>query len=345
MLPESRGVRARGVLLGLACGDALGTTLEFQPLAAPPFPLLAQGPHCEITGGGPFRVRPGQVTDDTQMACCLAASLKEMNGFRPADVARRYVEWMSHAFDIGNLTRDTLSMIARGVSLGEAARRAWVHSGRKTAPNGSLMRTAPIAVALSQDPEGRRLASLTESAITHYDPRCRLACAAFNAALGAALSANEQPAPAAIVKTAREELDKAAGVLLNLVPQEGPEIEAARIALQEDLARSGADDPELYGPELHIHHGPGFVRVAFRLAFWELLHAPSFEAGVIDAVNRGGDADTNGAITGALLGGVYGEPAIPAAWRQPVLDALRDEPPGPFRDVYHPRRLLDLASI
>jgi ADP-ribosyl-[dinitrogen reductase] hydrolase len=65
----------RGALLGLACGDALGTTLEFAQLDGPPFPMLARGPHRDITGGGPFGVLPGQVTDDTQMACCLATSL------------------------------------------------------------------------------------------------------------------------------------------------------------------------------------------------------------------------------------------------------------------------------
>ena len=57
--------------------------------------------------------------------------------------------------------------------------------------------------------------------------------------------------------------------------------------------------------------GAGFVRVAFRLAFWELVHAPGFKAGLIDVVNRGGDSDTNGAIAGALLGARFGEMARP----------------------------------
>jgi ADP-ribosylglycohydrolase len=95
---------------------------------------------------------------------------------------------------------------------------------------------------------------------------------------------------------------------------------------------------------LSLHHHQGFVRVAFRLAFWELVHAGSFEAGLIDVVNRGGDADTNGAVTGALLGSLYGEAHIPSTWRARVLDALQDEPPSPLRDTYHPRRLLDLIA-
>src|SRR5437868_3847277 len=94
---------ARGVLLGLAVGDAFGTTLEFQSPDAPAFPALASGPHVDMIGCGPFGVAPGQVTDDTQMATCLALSLKEHGRFHATDVARRYVDWMAHAFDIGNL--------------------------------------------------------------------------------------------------------------------------------------------------------------------------------------------------------------------------------------------------
>jgi ADP-ribosylglycohydrolase len=74
------------------------------------------------------------------------------------------------------------------------------------------------------------------------------------------------------------------------------------------------------------------------------LHAPSFEAALIDVVNRGGDADTNGAITGALLGARHGAAAIPDRWRAAVMSALDDAPPGPFRDTYHPRAFVALLD-
>src|SRR5215831_20818377 len=108
--------------------------------------MLARGPHRDITGGGPFHVLPGQVTDDTQMACCLAASLLERGEFDPADVARRYVEWRQHAFDIGALTKSALKFLASGASPTDSGREAWLASGRQSAGNGSLMRTAPIGV-------------------------------------------------------------------------------------------------------------------------------------------------------------------------------------------------------
>jgi ADP-ribosylglycohydrolase len=333
---------ARGTLLGLAVGDALGTTLEFVACEAPPFPTLARGPHTDITGGGPFALAPGQVTDDTHMATLLAMSLRAHGRLVASDVAQRYIDWIPHTFDIGNLTHTSLSMIARGVSLGEAARRAWLHSDKRTAGNGSLMRTAPIAVAFHDAPAHRRLASLTESAITHYDPRCRLACAAFNAAIAAAAAAPQGAAE--MLAAAEAEVEEATQALVDLAPADGPEALAARDCLRADLEAARRDDPALYGPELHIHRHEGFVRVAFRLAFWELLHAPSFAEGLVDAVNRGGDADTNGAVAGALLGARFGESAIPEAWRARVLDALQDGPPGPLRDLYHPRRLLELVG-
>lgn len=331
--------RARGALLGLAVGDALGTTLEFKRPAAPAFPTLAAGPHREITGGGPFELAAGQVTDDTQMACCLAASLREHRRFVQGDVARRYAEWWPRAFDVGTQTEAALSAVSRDAD--EAGRAVWLARGKQAAGNGSLMRTAPIGVFFARDPEARRLASLADSTITHYDPRCQLACAALNDAVSAALggatareawaSASADLAPAADLATSRR-------------PEDSNLIGAAASSLQTDLDAALRDDPELYGPELHLHRHEGFVRVAFRLAFWEALHVPSFEEALIDVVNRGGDADTNGAIAGCLLGALHGEASIPERWRRTVLEALQSGPPGPWRDEYHPLRLIELSE-
>lgn len=332
---------ARGTLLGLAVGDALGATLEFQSCDAPPFPTLATGPHVDITGGGPFAVEPGQVTDDTQMASCLAASLKQHRRFHPTDVAQRYVAWMADAFDIGTLTHASLSMIQRGVSPGEASRRAWLHTEKKSAGNGSLMRVAPIAVAFADNAIARRMAALADSAMTHYDPRCRIACAAFCAAIAEAGTSRTDPEE--LHAAAAREIEEATNALINLAPSDGPDAERARGDLLADLEAAKRDDPGLYSPDLHIHEHQGFVRVAFRLAFWELLHAPTFEAALLDVVNRGGDADTNGAIVGALFGARFGEQAISPAWTTRVLDALKTSPKVGLRDVYHPRVLLELA--
>src|SRR5689334_22985960 len=105
------GDRARGCVLGLAVGDALGTTHEFERLQAPAFPALATGPLRTITGGGPFGVERGQVTDDTQLACCLASSLLATGRLDPEDLGARYLEWKRHAFDIGQQTALSLRAI------------------------------------------------------------------------------------------------------------------------------------------------------------------------------------------------------------------------------------------
>ncbi len=315
--------RARGALLGLAVGDALGTTQEFSHPEAPAFPELARGPQRDIVGGGPFDLEPGQVTDDTQMATCLAASLRLRGGFDVVDVATRYVAWGGHAFDVGGQTSAALSAIQDGVSPQAAGRAVWEASGCTAAGNGSLMRTAPIGVFFASDPEGLRRAAREDSAMTHFDERCQGACVAFNAAIATAISAPGKIDPIQVWQSARAEL--------------------SHLDLVDDLEHARRDDPGLLGDDLHMYDHQGFVRVAFRLAFWELLHAPSVEAALIDVINRGGDADTNGAIAGALLGAVHGERAIPARWRRLVLHALEYAPPGPLRDVYHPARLLDLV--
>lgn len=340
-LPASHD-RARGALLGLAVGDALGTTLEFTTPQAIPFPTLNVGPHTDITGGGPFDVHPGQVTDDTQLACCLATSLVASGGFDAVDLGQRYVVWREVAFDVGNQTRASLRNVAEGCNPLDAGRYVWLESGKGAAGNGSLMRTAPIGVFFARDAASRRAASIGDSAITHYDPRCALACASFNAAIATALSGIA--APESLVLAAEAELVPAAAMLRAAHAEDVADIDRAVVAIKEDLDAARRADPQVHHTNLHVHKTQGFVRVALRLAFWELLHAPTFEAGVLDVVNRGGDADTNGAITGALLGSFHGAAEIPGQWRDVVLNALQSGPPSPFRDEYHPKRLLALVA-
>ncbi|HTE50219.1 MAG TPA: ADP-ribosylglycohydrolase family protein [Kofleriaceae bacterium] len=320
LVSEVEPGRALGALLGLAVGDALGTTLEFERLPAPRFPRLAQGPHRSVTGGGPFGVAAGQVTDDTQMAVCLFESLLDRRAVDSPDIARRYVAWSEHAFDVGSQTSAALAVVAGGAPPAAAGRMIWERRGRQAAGNGSLMRTAPIGVLLGQAPRECARGSLVESEITHSDPRCRLACAALNAGISHALA--RASTPAALVDHMEASLAAAAALLGEDEADLIDEVNQAHAALRRDLDAARAPDPELYGPELHIHEQQGFVRVAFRLAAWELVHAPTYEAALIDVVNRGGDADTNGAITGALLGAFHSVEAIPRAWLAAVVHAL-----------------------
>jgi ADP-ribosylglycohydrolase len=331
--------RAIGALLGLAVGDALGTTNEFRAMDAPRFPALATGPVDDIVGQGPFHLAPGQVTDDTQMAAALADHFWKLNLFTSGTVAVRYLAWMGAAFDVGVQIRQALDLVGGGTSPERAGRLVWEERRRFPAGNGSLMRTAVIGVLLAGKPEARRQAALLDSAITHFDPRCQLACAAFDAAIAHALTA--RPSPASMLRAARDELGEAAALLRSRHADLAGEIDAAAAALAADLDAAREDDPGLRDRELHIHETAGFVRVAFRLAFWELLHAPDFRAGVVDVANRGGDADTNAAIAGALLGAFHGVGGIPAGWVERVLAA-----PGVVAEEwdFHPRVFLRALS-
>ncbi|MBA3397687.1 MAG: ADP-ribosylglycohydrolase family protein [Deltaproteobacteria bacterium] len=353
--------RAAGALLGLAVGDALGTTYEFEAITQPDYPQLATGPATDVVGGGPFELVAGQVTDDTQLAVCIAASLVARGGFDIEDIGRRFVAWSAHAFDIGNQTRATIQLLASGVAASSAGLTIWREWDRKPAGNGSLMRTAPLAVAFAGGdtsivPVALIDAAIAESLITHADPRCALACAAFDCAIAAAIGTPLDGT--ALVEVARAALHVGAQRLAALWATPGADdgatssadpavvdrehLASALADLDSDLDAALAREPGVYRAGMHVHRTAGFVRVAFRLAFWHAVHTPSWRDAVVDVASRGGDADTNTAIVGALLGARDGATAIPAAWCERVLGV--DQPgPAAWAAAHHPRHLLALV--
>lgn len=368
--------RARGALLGLAVGDALGTTYEFARIEQPAYPTLATGPATDVVGDGPFGLAPGAITDDTQLAVCLARSLADSGGFDAPDVAKRYVAWQDEAFDIGNQTRSALWQIEKtGSTAGGMI--AWRQSDHHGAGNGSLMRTTPIAVALSRANDAAASvtrvidASIGDSLLTHADPRCVIACAAHNAAVAVALDLAEADPLArgrAMIEAARAAVGEGARRLaalwtagvssagageetLEAIDIEISDVDADELALVEtaradllrDLDAALAVEPDVYGEDVHLYQTAGFVRLAFRLAFWHAAHTPAWTAALVDVASRGGDADTNGAIAGALLGARDGASAIPAAWVERVLGATQ---PGSdeWARAHHPRHLLALVE-
>ena len=184
--PEQLLSRARGTLLGLAVGDALGVTNEFKKMNSEQFPRLNQGTHTQMRGGGPFGVKRGQVTDDTQMATCLALGLRDLRRYDLVETAKAYARWMPHAFDIGVQTKAALELVLEGKHPEFTGKKVWLESSQKAAGNGSLMRCAPIAVFFRWDQAARINATLLDAAITHFSPQCQLADVIFNAVIAAA---------------------------------------------------------------------------------------------------------------------------------------------------------------
>lgn len=277
--------RGAGILLGLAVGDALGRPVEFRTCE---WIQREHGTVTEMLGNGTHRKPPGTITDDTELALCIARSLAENGAYVRDDVAARFVTWLeSGPFDIGNMTRRSLRKIQRGTPPEEAGREVWEASPEgQNAGNGSVMRCAPYAIAYRHDPTKLTQVSLDSSAITHADARCTYGCALLNLTLANLLDNEDNPLREAIC-TIRPDMPA------ELVGEMGP-------------------IPDRYPEELL--KSSGYVIDTLQTSLYHALTARDFESAVVAAVNMGGDTDTVGAVTGALAGARFGTDTIPDRW-------------------------------
>ena len=279
--------RFRGALLGLAVGEALGAPAEFLSAAQV---VERYGFIAEMIGGGIHDVAPGQTTDATDMALCLAESLAERGDHDPEDVMHRYRAWFeSRPCDVSLTVRTAMLSYAAGTPWDLASRRAYEILGHPVAGNGSLMRCAPLALRFHEDGSRRRVAMEDESTLTHFDRLAGWACVAYGDLLAAALHGRLAEALPSIADGLDDE-DRRVGAAL----REAVEAEPAEV-------RNSA-----------------FVVDSLRTALWAVLRSETFEEAVCLVVNLGDDADTVGAITGALAGAAHGEAGIPARWLAPL---------------------------
>jgi ADP-ribosyl-[dinitrogen reductase] hydrolase len=272
--------RYAGCLLGLAVGDAVGTTVEFRPRGS-------FEPLTDMIGGGPFGLKPGQWTDDTSMALCLAESLLARGGFDARDQMGRYLNWWKWGylsstgtcFDIG---ATVLSALERFESSGEP------YSGSldpETAGNGSLMRLAPVALFYRPNIEEVVQFSAQSSLTTHGAPEALQCCQLLGFVVARCLA--EMPKD--------EVLD---GSSLTLT-----EPKVLELATGQYLNKSRNEV-----------RGSGYAVASLEAALWCFHTTATFEAAVLEAANLGEDADTTAAITGQVAGAFYGVQGIPATW-------------------------------
>lgn len=344
---STRLTRSRGALLGLAVGEAMGIPNELKNINAPDFPTLAEYPVMEPMGGGRFELKRGQTSWGTQMAVALATVLRKKHVYELKEVAKAYLAWMPSAFDVPDTFKATADQILDGRMLDTLGLRVWLEHGQTPRNNMALARTGVLGVFFQHPKhrDARLRATLDDTALTNFAPICQIASVTVNAVIAAAIMAQgERIDPKEIIKVAETELSYAAATLGREQSDWVQKIKEAADTLRDDLKAAQDPDPQLYGPELSLFLNPTQVRIAFRLAFWEVLHAPSFEEGVRDAANRGGDADTNAAVVGAILGAIFGERAIPTEWAERVLEALGPNNESTLWTVYHPRFLLNLAG-
>ena len=259
--------RARGALLGLAVGDAIGTTVEFK----------ARGtfePLTDMIGGGPFGLEPGQFTDDTSMALCLASSLID-NGFDLNDQMQRYTRWANEGymssngrcFDIGIATRGALQRFQRtGNPLAGS-------TDPQSAGNGCIMRLAPVLIRYMNQPEDAVRFSEEQAKTTHQAPECLAASRLFGELLVRALQGQS-----------KEDV---------LAPHQL----AGKLPTKLDGIRQGR-----------------YLRKDRDATLWCFAKTDNFKDCVLMAANLGDDADTTAAQAGQIAGAFYGESGIPAEW-------------------------------
>ena len=273
--------RFRGCLLGLAAGDAVGTTLEFQPRGS-------FAPISGMIGGGPFSLAAGEWTDDTSMALCLATSLVETGVFDAADQMSRYARWADsgylssngRCFDIGNTVA--------------AALRRYRATGNpfagtvdpRSAGNGCLMRLAPIPMFYYPDQDAASHYAAESSRTTHGAVECLEACRLFANILIRALAGSP-----------KEE------VLFG---------DSNRFRGSTTIA--GIASGEYRRKSAHDVRGSGYIVESLEAALWCFLCTETLEAAILRAANLGDDADTTAAICGQVAGAYYGACAIPEHW-------------------------------
>jgi len=274
---------ARGVLLGLACGDALGRPIEFKSADAI---ATTHGRLDEMVGHGTWNQPAGTITDDTEQALCIAHSLVETGTFDPSDIASRFVSWYdSNPFDIGRMTMKSLSRLKHGDKWDEAGQHVWENSREgQNAGNGSVMRCPPLAVPYATDRGRLAEVSRQSSRITHADPRCTEGCAILNLTVAGLLGGFETPLQDALddVTGAPDELTTA---LKPIARGESPELQTS-----------------------------GYVVHSLQTALHDGLRADTATEAIVTAVSRGGDTDTIGAITGAVAGARFGASRLPDRW-------------------------------
>ena len=273
--------RFRGCLLGLAAGDAVGTTAEFQPRGS--FPEIT-----DMCGGGPFELNIGEWTDDTSMALCIAHSLLECGGFDPVDQMRRYCAWQDegymssngYCFDIGNTVRRALGRFRR---TGDPFSG---DTGLRTAGNGSIMRLAPIPMALHGRPGLLTQWCTDSSRTTHAAAECLEACVLLGRMIHRALDGQSKEK-----------------ILLSDDAEDFSEPSIRALASGQYQNHSSAEIS-----------GNGYVIKSLEAALWCFWKTDGFEEAILKASNLGEDADTTAAVCGQLAGAHYGEIGIPDQW-------------------------------
>ena len=278
--------RIVGCLWGQAIGDALGLGTEFMSRDE----VLHNYPDG-LSEYSQFGEEYGRWTDDTDMMLCIARAIIADNDIKPETVAHNFKEWYKHSpADIGETTARVLSLYLYEYeeSPFEIARMVWERSGRNNAANGGVMRTSVVGL-WNEDVAGN---AEKICRLTHADPRCIGSCVIISELINSL-----------VWQDAELSYEKLLQIGDRYDSRIKPYLATSRNGLLEDF-------------ELDDKQTMGYTLKTMGCAIWCLFHANSFKEGLLKVVNAGGDADTNAAVTCAVLGAKYGKKGIPEYYIQ-----------------------------
>jgi len=316
-LTDEQRDRAIGAILGGALGDALGAPYEFST-SSPGVTL--RGSAEDLTGGGTYGWGPGEWTDDTSMAIPVLEALSTGHDLtHDANLTRIGVVWSAwakDATDVGIQTRRVLGEATTSSAADLRASAATVHheTGR-SGGNGSLMRTAPVALAYLNHPDGAALtaaAARSVSDLTHFDSDAGDACVVWSVALRSAILDGAVDWNAALDQLPEDRRPRWHALLReagSAQPQEFPNNGWVIHAFQESVAALASAGPTR--------------------SSWRRGDPAPYVATVEDIINAAGDTDTVAAIAGSVAGALVGADALPWAW----LDLLHGWPGLEARDL------------
>jgi ADP-ribosyl-[dinitrogen reductase] hydrolase len=271
--------RALGAYLGFAVGDALGATVEFM---TPAEIQHAYGMHRDLVGGGWLKLKPGQITDDTQMSLALAQSIIDSGGWNATAAADAFVAWLkTRPVDVGNTCRRGIRRyMADGTLAGEP--------NEGDAGNGACMRNLPLALATLHDDAVFAQATRVQCHLTHN----HLLSDAATLALG-----------------------RMTHILIR-----GGGMKACRA-----IANRLVDEFPVFRFDPYPRRASGYIVETVQTVLHYFFLTDSYESCVTEVVNRGEDADTNGALAGMLAGAAYGVAGIPGYWLKKLDKAIRSD--------------------
>lgn len=290
-----------GLLFGQAIGDALGLASEFMtkeevkhyyPNGINSYADIIQDRHRSIW-------QKGMWTDDTDQMLCIVESLIQCKEVNLTDIAQRFVAWKkTNGRGIG---RHTLNVLSMGDYVAEpfvASEFVWQMSRKQSAANGAIMRTSIVACCDYNDWEKIKENTENVCKLTHYDPRCVGSCVVITYVVYCCLT-NQRINKSDILRIA-DEYDERIGEYIEL-------------AFQENISLLYLDEQGKIG----------YTLKAMSAALWAFNHASCFHSGLKTIIEQGGDADSNGAVAGAVLGLKFGVDSILPIWIDELIDKAK----------------------